>query len=186
MGAPAGNQFWKMRSKHGRDRIFTEPNILLDAAYEYFKYQSDRAWLKKEAVKGGEFTGQIIDVPIASPFSLEGLCLFLGVHTKYLIEFEKGLKPNDVEIDKDFSNIVTHIREVIYLQKSEGAIVGAYNASIIAKQLGLTEKISNEISGPGGKAIETNGSLTVTVVNTALGISASEKDIQQAVEDELS
>ncbi len=185
MGAPIDNQFWKRRSKHGRDRIFTDPNTLLEASYEYFRYQSDRAWLKKEAVKGGEFTGQIIDVPIASPFSLEGLCLFLGVHTKYLIEFEKNLKPDDKEIDKDFSNIVTHIREVIYLQKSEGAIVGVYNASIIAKQLGLSEKVSTEISGPGGKPIETNGSLTITVVNTSLGISDSEKDIQDAIDSEL-
>lgn len=154
MGAPIGNQFWKMRSKHGRDRIFEDPNTLLEASYEYFRFQSERAWLKKEAVKGGEFTGQIIDVPIASPFSIEGLCLFLHVHSKWLIEFEKGLKPENSEIDKDFSNIITHIREIIYLQKSEGAIVGAYNASIIAKQLGLTEKVSAEITGKDGGPIK--------------------------------
>lgn len=99
MGAPEGNQFWKMRSKHGRGRIFTEPEIMLQACYEYFKYQSEKMFLKKEAVKGGEFTGQIIDVPTITPFSFAMMCSYLHVHSKYFNEFEKALKPKDSPID---------------------------------------------------------------------------------------
>lgn len=139
MGAPEGNQFWKMRAKHGRDKIFTDPKVLLAACEEYFEYQSGRAWYKQEAIKGGEFTGQIVSVPTASPFAIEGLCIFLGVNTKYFNHFESNLDLRK-ELDKDFSNIITYVRDVIYTQKSEGATVGAYNASIVARQLGLADK----------------------------------------------
>ena len=145
MAAPRGNQFWKMRSKHGRDKIFSNPDCLLEACEEYFEYQSKQAWFKQEAIKGGEFTGQLVSIPTASPFSIEGLCIFLGVNTKYLNHFESKLDLKK-ELDKDFSNIITYVRDVIFTQKSEGAIVGAYNASIVSRQLGLVEnkKIEHE------------------------------------------
>jgi len=154
MGAPAGNQFWRMRAKHGRDRIFTDPDILLKSCYEYFDFQSRQSWVKQEAVKSGEFTGQLISIPTASPFSVKGLCVFLGVHSKYLDEFENNLKPKENDLDKDFSNIITHVRDVIFTQKSEGATVGVYNASIVARELGISDKVSNEITGKNGGPIQ--------------------------------
>jgi len=36
-----GNEFWKARSKHGRDKIFTTPEILWEAACEYFEWVAD-------------------------------------------------------------------------------------------------------------------------------------------------
>ena len=36
--------------------------------------------------------------------------------------------------------IITRIREAIYQQKFEGASVGAFNANIIARDLGLADK----------------------------------------------
>ena len=38
MGAPKNNQFWKLRSKHGRDKIFKTPKILWEAACDYFEW----------------------------------------------------------------------------------------------------------------------------------------------------
>ena len=29
MAAPVGNQFWKLRSKHGRDKLFTQVSQVL-------------------------------------------------------------------------------------------------------------------------------------------------------------
>jgi hypothetical protein len=145
--APAGNNFWEKRSQHGRKKIFTDPETMLKACYEYFTYQTnDRIWLKKEAVKGGEFTGQIIDVPTATPFSIEGLCLFLDVNTKYFNHFESALKPKENKIDEDFSNVITRVRDIIATQQLEGATVGAFNANIVARRLGLADKMNNDIS----------------------------------------
>lgn len=149
MGAPEGNRFWEKRSTHGRDKIFADPKTLLDACYEYFKYQTDnRQWIKNEAVKGGEFTGQIIQVPTATPFSLKLLYSFLHVNSHYFNDFEKSLKVDVNKVDKDFSDVITHVREIIEEQQLEGATVGAFNANIIARRLGLADK--SDVKHEGG------------------------------------
>lgn len=38
MAAPKGNQFWMLRSKHGRDKLFATPEALWEAACEYFQW----------------------------------------------------------------------------------------------------------------------------------------------------
>ena len=41
MAAPEGNQFWKLRGKHGRDRIIKDPVALEENANEYFQHCID-------------------------------------------------------------------------------------------------------------------------------------------------
>jgi vacuolar-type H+-ATPase subunit D/Vma8 len=79
--------------------------------------------------------------------TMEGLCIFLDVNTKYFNQFEIELKDKKDKISKDFSNIITRIREVIRNQKFEGAAAGFLNANIIARDLGL--KDSTEIDHTG-------------------------------------
>ena len=40
MAAPKGNQFWMLRSKHGRDKLFATPEALWEAACEYFQWKT--------------------------------------------------------------------------------------------------------------------------------------------------
>lgn len=129
MGAPKGNQFWKLRSKHGRDKIFATPEILWDAACEYFEWCEENPWEKQHWV-GKD--GDEVTVKLQRPFTLHGLCVFLGVNTKYFNDFEQTC-------GKDFSELCTRIKEIIYSQKFEGAAVGLYNANIIARDLGLRD-----------------------------------------------
>lgn len=151
MAAPKGNQFWKLRSKHGRDAIFTDPQVLLDACYEYFEATSKRKWKKKEAIKSGDKAGTSFDLETETPFSLSGLCVFLGVNTVYFNEFENS---KTYAGNKDFSKVYTHVREIIDTQQFEGAVVGCFNASIIARKLGLSETIEQNTK------IETNPELS--------------------------
>ena len=144
MAAPKGNQFWKLRSKHGRDKIFSTPEILLEAAQEYFQWCDDNPWIKNEAIKSGDFAGQLVQIPTARPYTLSGLCLYLGVATQYFDDFKAALKPED----KDFSIVITHVEQAIRTQKFEGAAVGAFNANIIARDLGLADK--KELGGEVG------------------------------------
>ena len=37
MAAPKGNRFWEVRSKHGRDKILKTPEIMWEAAKQYFE-----------------------------------------------------------------------------------------------------------------------------------------------------
>ncbi|WP_347174524.1 hypothetical protein [Parabacteroides goldsteinii] len=44
MAASKNNQFWKLRSKHGRDILFSSPEFLWSAACEYFDWCDENPW----------------------------------------------------------------------------------------------------------------------------------------------
>ena len=144
-----GNKFWQQRSKHGRDKLFKTPDLLLEAASEYFQWCDDNPWIKKEAVKSGDMAGMIIDVPTQRPYTMQGICSYLDCGVNYFNQFEDSILKKEDSLSKDFSLVITRIREAIYQQKFEGATVGAFNANIIARDLGLTDKkeIENNHSG---------------------------------------
>lgn len=131
MAAPKGNKFWMLRSKHGCDKLFTTPELLWEAACEYF------AWCEDHPLISVEYNGgKRVRVPKMRAFTIEGLCLYLDCNTKYLANFENNLP----EHEKDFRYICTRIRETIYQQKFQGAAAGFLNANIIARSLGLSDK----------------------------------------------
>lgn len=147
MAAPKNNSFWKARAKSGRGKIFSSPESLWAAACEYFDWCEKNPWYKNEAVKSGDLAGQIIAVPTARPYTLSGLCLFLGVDK---ITFDNY---GQMEGYEDYFSVVTRIREVVYTQKFEGAAVGAYNANIIVRDLGLRDKADLDVRTPEGLSV---------------------------------
>lgn len=175
MGAPKGNQFWKLRSKHGRDKLFTTPKLMWEAACEYFQWCDDNPFYEVEQAKSthkpykdkdtGEvlFPDQLIRLPKMRPYTIQGMCLYLRCNTKYFNEFELAIKAKIDEQSKDFSDIVTRIRETIYNQKFSGAASGFLNASIIARDLGLADK--QELTGKDGKDLVTT--MTFVIDKTA-------------------
>lgn len=142
MAAPRKNAFWKNRTKHGRDKLFTTPDLLWKAATEYFQWCDDNPWIKNEAIKSGDFAGKIVKVPTSRPYTLTALCLYLGVDTSYFRKFKENLK----EEEEDFFTVITRIEETIYSQKFEGAAVGAFNANIISRDLGLADNHNSNIT----------------------------------------
>lgn len=128
MAAPSGNHFWELRASHGRDLIFSSPEILWEAAKEYFEATVNRPWIKKDWV-GKD--GVEVDRETTPPFTLTSLYLFLDIsHQTWNLYRQR----------EDFVEVVTRIENVIYSQKFEGASVGAYNSNIIARDLGLVDK----------------------------------------------
>lgn len=158
MGAPAGNQFWKLRAKHGRDRIFASPEMLWEAACDYFQWCEDNPLISveqaRQSAKPGKdkdgnpvFPSPTIELPKMRAFTIQQLCLYLDVNTVYFNQFEKSLIDKDDQISKDFSQICIRIREIIYTQKFTGAAAGFLNPQIIARDLGLADK--SELVGRG-------------------------------------
>lgn len=144
MGAPEGNEFWKLRSKHGRKKIFETPDIMLEAACEYFQWCVDNplkeeVLMKRKTDKDYE-TIEHETVSKIRPFTMQGLCLFLDVNTVYFNHFEESLKGKEDDLSNDFSKIVIRIREIIYNQKFTGAASGFFNSNIIARDLGLKDR----------------------------------------------
>lgn len=135
-GAPIGNQFWKLRSKHGVDALFTEPQKMWEAACEYFQ------WCQDNPLYETDFRGKDNDeivIPKMRAMTMHGLCLFLHVNTVYFNDFESRLRKKDDERARGFAEVITRIRETIYMQKFEGAAAGFLNPNIIARDLGLKD-----------------------------------------------
>lgn len=129
MAAPQGNQFWKLRSKHGRDLIFSSPAVLWEACVEYFEATDQRVWVKKDWV--GKDAVEVERKTIA-PYTLSGLFVFLDIVPQTWKEYRER---------EGFSEITTRVEQIMFTQKFEGAAVGAFNASIIARDLSLKDNM---------------------------------------------
>ncbi|TFH85258.1 DNA-packaging protein [Billgrantia azerbaijanica] len=141
MAAPKGNQFWKARTKHGRDKLFASAEVLWEACCEYF------AWVEKHPLwesKPFHHQGEIVTatVPKMRAMTLDGLCIFLDIHRSTW---------NDWRNVEDFSEVVTRVESIIRDQKFSGAAADLLNASIISRDLGLSDK--RELTGKDGGPI---------------------------------
>lgn len=140
MPAPKGNQFWKLRSKHGRDKLFATPELLWEEACNYFEWCDKTPIKTDEVVKSGILAGTLIKVPKKRPYTIQGLCIYLDANTEFFNQFRKEMRERTDKEAKDFSCIINKIDEIIYQQKFEGAVVGLFNSNIIARDLGLRDK----------------------------------------------
>ncbi len=147
MAAPKGNQFWKLRSKHGRDKLFSTPKILWEESCNYFQWVDENPLIEivieKKKVNG--IGDKIVkeQLPKMRPYTLHGLCLYLDCSTSYFREFKSSERGKD----KDFMAVITRIEEIVYNQKFEGASSGFFNANIISRDLGLIDKKETELKG---------------------------------------
>ena len=147
MAATPGNQWWKLRSKHGCDAIFSTPEILESECEEYFKATDERNdwdgqnWVGKD--------GEEVVVKKKVPYSLKGLCVFLGVSSHYFSEFKKS---ETFKSNKDFLEVYTRVEDIIQTQQIDGSMMGYYNASLTARLNGLVDKTDMTSGGEPLKA----------------------------------
>jgi hypothetical protein len=130
-----GNEFWKIRSRHGREKLFKTPELMWEAACEYFQWCADNPLYE---YKGFAFQGEVTieAFPLLRALTMEGLCFYLHCSSNYFKTFKAQL----TEFDDDFMSIIHQIEKVVYRQKFEGAAAGLLNANIIARDLGLVDK----------------------------------------------
>jgi len=147
MAAPVGNQFWRLRSKHGKDKLFTSPELMWEAACEYFEWCEANPLYETKAFS---FQGEIIttELPIMRAMTLSQLCFYLNCSESYFRTFKSTLK----EADKDYLTVIDEIEKTIYNQKFQGAAGNLLNGNIISRDLGLKEQ--SDIT-TGGEKINT-------------------------------
>ena len=119
--------------------------------FEYFD------WCEKHPLIEIDFRGsklERIELPKMRAMTMWGLCSFLHVNTVYFNQFEIEIKEKKDEVSKDFSKVITHVRESITNQKFEGAAAGFLNPNIIARDLGLKDEQNHNIKGNIISAIE--------------------------------
>ena len=129
MSAPEGNQYWKKRSKHGRDRVIVDPVTLSEASDEYFQWCLDNPVIEID-FRGKDLTR--IEIPHPRVFKKEELSRFCGLAQWRSIE---ELRP----ISEDFSQVITYIENIIRDQKYTYAVVGMFNSNIVSRDLGLVD-----------------------------------------------
>lgn len=142
MAAPKGNQFWKARTKHGRDKLFSSHEALWEACQEYFQWVEDNPLYEN---KVGFFQGVAVQEPVAKmrAMTIGGLCIFLDITEQTWFAWRK---------DEDFSEVVTRVESIIRAQKFEGASADLLNPNIIARDLGLSDKVEQDLT-TGGQPI---------------------------------
>lgn len=130
MASPVGNQFWKARSKHGRDRLFASSELLWEACCEYFDWVEQNPLIE---MRPFAYQGVVIQEPVPKmrAMTIDGLCLFLDIDLKTWANWRSV---------EDFIPVVTRAESVIRSQKFAGAAADLLNANIIARDLGLAEK----------------------------------------------
>lgn len=152
MGFPTGNQYYLLRSKDGRDKQFTDAEALTDACNKYFQFcldnplmaveQSRRSAGKKqiEVTDEGmtEEPSGLVELPKMRAFTIHGLCNFIDLSIEGFRKYEAR---------DDYVEVCKRARQIIYMQKFEGAASGFLNHNIIARDLGLVDRKDHTTDG---------------------------------------
>ena len=137
MAALKGNEYWKLRSKDGKDKQYPTPADLLNICNEYFQWVYDNPLMESQIVKYKDHA-ELMDVPKMRPLTIQGLCNYIDLS----VEGWRLYKAR-----KDYVAITTRVEQIIYNQKFEGAASGFLNPNIIARDLGLQDKTQTEHTG---------------------------------------
>jgi len=114
------------------------PEELWDGAVNYFQWCNDNPWYKeqwvgKEAVR--------VEEKLQRPYSIEALCISLNISKQTFFNYAKE------EGYETFFDVCSRVKEIIDSQHFEGGMVGAFNANIVTRKLGLAEKQEIEATG---------------------------------------
>jgi len=113
-----GNQLWQLRELN-KPTKFEDDSQLAQACRDYFD------WVMENPVEDGDKNKRV------RPFTIGGLCLFIGISDTTWRTYRK---------DEKFKDLCEIVDAVIYENKFVGAAVNMFNANIISRDLGLADK----------------------------------------------
>lgn len=131
MPAPKGNKF--AVGNKGTEKKFT-PQQWADVIEDYFNFCDNNPLFKNEALKSGDRAGEIIRIPTARPYLIEGLCNYANIHPQ---TFYNYLEKEGYE---DYFEITARARNRIFQQNIENGYIGAYDSNLVSRKLGLADK----------------------------------------------
>lgn len=128
-----GNDWWNLRSRHGRKKLFETPELMWEAAGEYFQHCIDNPDERGEIVKY-EGSASVEEIETRRPFTWERLCLYLDCSTGYFRAFRCTTE------DRDFLSVIEKIDDVIRSQQYDGVLGGHFPGQIVSQYLGLVSR----------------------------------------------
>ena len=125
-----------------KKKYIETPEILWQYFLDYVEKEKANPMLKVEYV-GKE--GERVNTPLQVPITFEGFECYLW--DLDVIASLTDYSANKNGVYDSYSTILTRIKQNCFSQNFKGASVGLFNASIIARKLGLIEKTQTEHSG---------------------------------------
>ena len=120
----------------GQPPIYT-PDELREKFDEYVQWAEDNPLYSTELF---HYQGEIIEhkKPLRRILNIQAFCIYAKMTTITFYEYAKK---------SEYSNTCTYIDNYIYLENIEGGSAGTYDKMIVARKLGLRDKIENEVKG---------------------------------------
>ena len=122
-----------------KHKYIETPDKLWELFQEYVLNEKNNPMYKTEYVgKDGRETLTALETPI----TFEGFECYLM--DKDIIAHLSDYSANKDDKYAEYSTIITRIRKNCFVHNFKGASVGLFNANIIAKKLGLSEKVETQ------------------------------------------
>ncbi len=122
------------------------------------KFEEYKVWTKQNPVYHNKVSvGGIIPVPTERPLTIVGFCSYAGISKDTFRNYEH---------QEEFFDLLARVRETIEADQLEGALVGIYDAGIVARVLHLADRTD----------VTTNGKLiqsTTAPINVSLDTEAA-------------
>lgn len=146
-----GNQFWKLRTKIGRDKLFADPEVLMEEACLYFDWCDRNPMHRVELVKY-EGSATEAKVPLGRAYTMDGLTLYLGVSCGYFRAAKANLRTKieanrATEQEVELLAAMEQIEQTCRDQNVAGAAVGIFKEGLIARIHGIADKVENHNTG---------------------------------------
>lgn len=125
------------KKPHG-NKNFTDPKQVETLINQYFNDIDNNPIYKKDFIKSGDMAGQIVDIPVQQPYTIEGLCLHLKIKFD---TFETYINDENQQIAELFYNARVKIRQ----QQISYGLVNCYNSNLVARLNGLSD--NSNVSG---------------------------------------
>lgn len=131
-------------SAAGRPKKIASPEKFWEYACEYFAEVDGRPFQKQDFIRGGESAGQKVHLDNIRPYSWAGLETYMMKHE--IIANLDHYRVNTGGAYDEFRGVIARIAKTMFDQKLEGAAVGAFNSSIIARDLQLAEITKSDVT----------------------------------------
>ncbi len=122
------------------------------------KFEEYKVWTKQNPAYHNKVSaGGVIPVPTERPLTIVGFCSYAGISKDTFRNYEH---------QEEFFDLLARVRETIEADQLEGALVGIYDAGIVARVLHLTDRTD----------VTTNGKLiqsTTAPINVSLDTEAA-------------
>lgn len=128
MGAPKGNEFWKLRKDMSEDGRKISIKDLIVQCQGYIDYCLSTPLIEID-YRGKD--NREVRIPKMRAMSLWGLYTWLNISESTWKEWKK---------DPKYSRVVTRVENLIKAYKFEGAAAGLLNSNLIIRDLSLVDK----------------------------------------------